>query len=79
MGCYEYSVSTSLSDKKVFGLSVTNSGILLPENAIGKTVSIFTLSGVEIEKFTAQNRACVFNHQGVFIVRLGSDNYKIIK
>jgi len=80
MGCYESAPATGLKNIKTFkGLVVDGNSVLLPENSLGKTIQVLDSKGSKVYSGINKSGNIVLINKGVFIVKIGSDIYKILK
>lgn len=79
MGCYEKSVTTGFKPTESNGLMVAGDVVTLPENAMGKVVKIYAMNGSLLNTFTSQAATFTLQNKGLFVVKVGSEVYKIVK
>jgi len=80
LGCYESSFTTAAGfvNTKKDGLRINGNKIMLPQTAIGKTIRVFNINGMQIKNFVAETPEITILDKGVYIVSINSDVYKVI-
>ena len=79
MGCYESSFTTlAVKSPIAGGLKVIGNKIQLPESAIGQTVCVFNVNGMEVKNYIAKSFDLSIARKGVYIVKVNNDIYKVI-
>jgi hypothetical protein len=79
IGCYE-SFFTTLDVKMPVdgGLKVIANKIHLPESAMGQTIRVINVNGMEVKNYIAKSLELTIASKGVYVVKVNNDIYKVI-
>lgn len=79
MGCYESSFTTlAVKSPIAGGLKVIGNKIQLPESAMGQTVCVYNVNGMEMKNYIANSFELTIASKGVYVVKVNNDIYKVI-
>jgi hypothetical protein len=79
MGCYESSFTTlDVKMPIAGGLKVIGNKIQLPESAMGQTVCVFNVNGMEVKNYIANSFELTIAGKGVYVVKVNNEVYKVI-
>ena len=79
MGCYESSFTTlDVKTPVAGGLKVIGNKIQLPESAIGQTVCVYNVNGMEVKNYIANSFELSIASKGVYVVKVNNEVYKVI-
>ena len=79
LGCYESSFTTlDVKAPVAGGLKVIGNKIQLPESAMGQTVCVFNVNGMEVKNYIANSFDLTIAGKGVYVIKIKSAIYKVI-
>jgi hypothetical protein len=79
IGCYESSFTTlDVKMPVAGGLRIIGNKIQLPESAMGQTIRVVNVNGMEVKNYIANSFDLTIDSKGVYVVKVNNDIYKVI-
>jgi hypothetical protein len=79
LGCYESSFTTlDVRMPVAGGLKVIGNKIQLPESAMGQTIRVVNVNGMEVKNYIANSFELTIAGKGVYVVKVNNEVYKVI-
>ena len=79
IGCYESSFTTlDVKMPLVGSLKVIGNKIQLPESAMGQTIRVVNVNGMEVKNYIANSFDLTIAGKGVYVVKVNNNIYKVI-